>query len=143
MTDTSLLPDDYEKFTEYEKSCTRKLLNGETAVAAMSNYENPFGTSFLRWAKAEGYTVIIDRRSAWGNSYKVPPHNVTESIKLYEKQFKENTKLYDRIKELEGKLLLCWCKKRDKYRKGNEFLQACHGDYLAKLANESKGHMES
>lgn len=62
------------------------------------------------------------RGSKWANPYSLTQYSRKESLELYEK-WVQKTEL---IKELEGKILGCWCKP-----------EACHGDILIKLLKES------
>lgn len=66
------------------------------------------------------------KKSKWSNPYNIKIHGVEKCLKLYE-EYIRNSKLYNEIKELEGKELGCWCKP-----------EKCHGDILVKLLNELK-----
>tara|TARA_R110002074_G_scaffold32309_4_gene90215 strand:- start:1913 stop:2242 length:330 start_codon:yes stop_codon:yes gene_type:complete len=48
-----------------------------------------------------------------------------ESIEKYKEYILNTPELLNRIPELQGKILGCWCKPK-----------ACHGDFLAELANK-------
>lgn len=75
--------------------------------------------------KREKYDIYIGRGSDWGNPYKIgvdgTRHEVIEKYKLY---LQSRPDLLARIGELKGKILGCWCHPK-----------ACHGHYLAKLAD--------
>jgi hypothetical protein len=80
----------------------------------------------IRWARSEGLLVRIDRRTDWGNPYEMPQDGdrdeVCESFAIYLARKKS---LLGRLGELRGKVLACWCHPL-----------RCHGDHLARLANE-------
>ena len=83
--------------------------------------------------KTDEYDVRIDRRSKWGNPFKIGAPNYAnagrkitreESIDLYYDWIIGKHDLLDQLDELKGKRLGCWCKPK-----------ACHGDVLVKLIN--------
>ena len=86
--------------------------------------------------KKDIFDVYIGRPSMWGNpfshkegtlaQYKVGSRE--EAIQAYEKWFRDSPELVAHAKRvLKGKVLGCWCAP-----------QACHGDVLAKIANEEE-----
>jgi len=77
--------------------------------------------------KKERYDVYIGRPSIWGNRFKIGiDGNREEVIKKYEDWLLKQPELVQRAKkELKGKILSCWC-----------FPKECHGDVLARIANE-------
>lgn len=78
--------------------------------------------------KKDHYDVYIGRghNSIWGNPYKIDKtHSREEVIKLYEEYVRNNPFLMSKVKELKGKILGCWCAPLP-----------CHGDVLAKIADE-------
>ena len=77
--------------------------------------------------KKEAYDVYIGRGSKWGNPFKMCNYSMAERNRVcdeYEKYFYTTT-LKNDLHELVGKRLGCYCKPL-----------RCHGDFLAKLANE-------
>lgn len=78
--------------------------------------------------KRHTYDVYIGRPSVWGNPFKLGVHGSTreEVIAKYETWLlgKDNKWLRDKLPELKGKILGCWCAPK-----------ACHGDVLVRLAN--------
>lgn len=83
--------------------------------------------------KKSSYDIYIGRPSKWGNPYShkqgtqaqfVVP-TVEEAIRKYEWWLKQQPDLMDSLRELKGKVLACWCKPGP-----------CHGDVLARLADE-------
>lgn len=78
--------------------------------------------------KQTNYDVYIGRPSKWGNPFKIGPDGTrTEVIEKYKKWFWQQPDLVKAIPELQGKILGCWCKPH-----------ACHGDFLAEIANNLK-----
>lgn len=80
--------------------------------------------------KKEKCDVYIGRPSKWGNPFshkddtlaEFRVKNRKEAIEKYREYILKNKELMDSLKELEGKVLGCWCKP-----------QACHGDVLVEL----------
>lgn len=84
--------------------------------------------------KKEPFDVYIGRPSEWGNPFSDKPKSRAEvrvdtreeAIACYEEWVKTQPEMIEKIKrELKDKVLGCWCAPR-----------ACHGDVLAKIANE-------
>jgi hypothetical protein len=77
--------------------------------------------------------VYIGRGSIWGNPYIIGRDGDRESVIakyviLMSKRFNEDHWLwYNRLKELKGKNLVCYCKPK-----------ACHGDVLEELMEALK-----
>ncbi len=87
--------------------------------------------------KRDPYDIFIGRPSKWSNPFthfSLEKTNALfevstreEAIASYEVWLKENPELLASIGELKGKILGCWCSPKP-----------CHGDVLAKLADESE-----
>jgi len=83
--------------------------------------------------KKSKYDVYIGRGSKWGNPYshlresmaKWIVANRQDAISMYEIWIKTQPELMAALPELKGKVLGCWCSPK-----------SCHGDVLARLANE-------
>jgi len=74
----------------------------------------------------ECHDVYIGHPSIWGNPFKIGiDGNREEVIEQYENYIRNNPYLMERLMELEGKTLGCWCKPKP-----------CHGDVLVKLIKE-------
>jgi hypothetical protein len=79
------------------------------------------------------YDVYIGRPSPWGNPFTYKAGTLAEFVvprqevlPRYEEWVRAQPDLIERIKrELRGKVLGCWCAPK-----------SCHGDILAKIANE-------
>lgn len=84
--------------------------------------------------KREPYDVYIGRPSKWGNPFSHIPgkgeclvDSREEAIACYELYITEfNPALLEQVGELSGKVLGCWCAPN-----------SCHGDVLAKLADQA------
>lgn len=78
--------------------------------------------------KKERYDVYIGRPSEWGNPFEIGKDGSrSEVIKKYESYLRSNQSLINKLEELDGKILGCWCKPN-----------ACHGDVIIKLIKERK-----
>jgi len=77
--------------------------------------------------KQKKYDIYIGRGSKWGNPFTVGSYGRTSSILKYKEWIERQPNLLKDIKELKGKVLGCWCRPL-----------ACHGDILAKLADNAK-----
>jgi hypothetical protein len=66
-------------------------------------------------------------RSRWGNPFRLDETmSREEAIEAYEEYLREQPRLLARVAALRGKTLVCWCKP-----------EPCHGDVLARLADQS------
>jgi len=92
------------------------------------------GKKLVVHCKREPHDVYIGRPGPWGNpfshlegstaQFKVATRE--EAVKAYSDWFLRQTNLIHKAqKELRGKVLGCWCSPL-----------ACHGDILARVANE-------
>lgn len=74
----------------------------------------------------EPYEVYIGRGSKWGNPFVIGKDGNRDDVcDKYEVYLLSNQTLLDALPELKDKKLGCFCKP-----------QRCHGDLLAKLADE-------
>ena len=78
--------------------------------------------------KVEPFDIYIGRPSKWGNPFKIGKDGSREEvIQKYRQWVRTNPMLMTQLTtELKGKVLGCWCKP-----------DACHGDVLAELADET------
>jgi hypothetical protein len=82
--------------------------------------------------KETKYDVYIGRKNStyglsksfWCNEFDVKTYGRAESIRLYENYILNSPEHLNRLHELKGKTLGCWCKPL-----------ACHGDVLIRLIN--------
>lgn len=75
-----------------------------------------------------GDVVRIDRRTPWGNPFRIGTHGDRERvIALYRRdlwrRIRSGALPVDRLAALSGKMLACWCAP-----------EACHGEVLARAA---------
>lgn len=70
--------------------------------------------------------IYIGRPSIWGNPFKIGRDGTREEVIVkYEAWLKTQPDLMAKLPSLKGKLLACFCAP-----------QPCHGDVLARLANQ-------
>jgi hypothetical protein len=78
--------------------------------------------------KKDAYDVYIGRPGIWGNPFEIGVHGTrAEVIELYRQWVKTQPELLNRLDELEGKILGCWCSP-----------QACHGEVFLELLEERR-----
>ena len=76
----------------------------------------------------EFYDVRIDRRSKWGNPFRIGPDGTrAEVIAKYRAWIQTQPHLLASLGELNGRRLGCWCAPRP-----------CHGDVLVELAEKQE-----
>ena len=96
---------------------------GGTVVA---NMHQDTDRALIHWAKTTGRFARIDRNSDWGNPFEMPSDGDRDTVcDSYEIFFPRKFSLHNRLDELKGKVLGCWC-----------YPQRCHGDYLTSKINE-------
>lgn len=85
--------------------------------------------------KRDPFDVYIGRPGPWGNPFSHNPKSIAEikvetreeAIIKFESWLLSQPELVKKVKsELKGKVLGCWCRP----------WHACHGDVLARIANE-------
>ena len=75
------------------------------------------------------YDVYIGRRSSWGNPFSIGKDGTREEvIEKYREYISKQPRLLNRIGELRGKVLGCWCAPLP-----------CHGTVLLELIQEKFG----
>ena len=78
--------------------------------------------------KKEKYDVYIGRPSKWGNPFVIGRDGSREEvIEKYRQWILQQPKLLNDLKELENKVLGCWC-----------YPNNCHGDILISLIHSNK-----
>lgn len=88
--------------------------------------------------KREPYDVYIGRPSLFGNPFSHLEKSLArfrcssreEAISRYEEWVREQPSIMEKLSEIAGKTLGCWC-----------FPNSCHGDVLIKICRE-KGLIE-
>lgn len=108
------------KWTASERERRDRVRSGGTVVANLKSDANLIG-----WAQKHECYVKIDRRTDWGNPYILGKDGdrdtVCESYRIY---ILRKYSLIDRLPELQGKVLGCWC-----------YPERCHGNELIELMN--------
>jgi hypothetical protein len=84
----------------------------------------------LKHERMGAQDVRIDRQTEWGNPFVVGRHGTREEvIARFERHMRarvaEHPELGDRLRQLHGKRLFCWCAPLP-----------CHGDVLVRMAAE-------
>ncbi len=98
-----------------EEVIRERLIAGETVVVNMRRH-----TAVIEWAKGEGLFVRIDRRSRWGNPFIIGRDGTRDDVvAAYRGHLAANPDLLERLPELRGRALGCWCAPA-----------RCHGDVL-------------
>ena len=111
-------------WTESEKERRDRVLCGRTVVA-----NKKLDKRLIAWARAERLLVDVDRGTPWGNPYKMSREKDRDEVcDRYEEHFAGVPELHDRLGELHGKVLACWC-----------YPKRCHAMHLAKLASSEAG----
>jgi len=83
-------------------------------------------TIVVNKTKNPPFDIYVGRPSVWGNPFVIGPDGTrTEVIAKYEEYIRSRPDLMAQVKELKGKVLACYCAPLP-----------CHGDVLAKLAEE-------
>lgn len=98
----------------------------EAGGTVVANMHQDSDRALLHWAKTTGRFARIDRNSDWGNPFEMPDDGDRDTVcDSYEIFFTRKFSLHNRLNELRGKVLGCWC-----------YPQRCHGDYLAAKTEE-------
>jgi hypothetical protein len=111
-------------WSDEEQALRADLENGCTVVVNLGTHRD-----LIAWAEAEGLLVRIDRTTAWGNPFKLGEDGDRKTvIANYKKHYLPyKPSLQDRLIELEGKALACWCAP-----------ESCHGDVLADIVGDGE-----
>jgi len=113
---------DYE-WSESELERKKIVESGGTVVA---NMHQETDRALLAWARKTDRFVRIDRNSDWGNPFEMEKDGDRDTVcDSYEIFFPRKFSLHNRLDELKGKVLGCWCHPA-----------RCHGMYLVAKAEE-------
>lgn len=103
-----------------------RYVGAETQVQAATVSTRPTVVNLREVDLRDEDVVRIDRRSDWGNPYRIGPDgDRAQVIEAYRRWIGARADLLARLEELAGKRLACWCAPR-----------ACHGDVLAELVGQ-------
>jgi hypothetical protein len=111
-----------DDFTDDERVLHKQLAAGETVVVSLRQHQR-----LIAWADERGIYERIDRRGPWGNPFELPADGDRDTvIANYENHYLPyKPSLLDRLHELKGKALGCWCAP-----------EPCHGDILKNGADD-------
>ena len=118
---------EYE-WTEDELKRKAIVESGGTVVA---NMHQDTDRALLLWARKTDRFVRIDRNTEWGNPFEMGKDGDRDTVcDSYEIFFPRKFSLHNRLDELKGKVLGCWC-----------YPARCHGMYLAAKVEEVDGSL--
>lgn len=94
---------------------------------AVLKRNSPQPTTVVNTSRNQAYDILITRPSCWGNPFHIGIDGTRQQvIDKYEEHVRADPAFVAKIKaELKGKRLGCCCKPK-----------ACHGDVLARIADE-------
>lgn len=99
----------------------------EAGGTVVANMHQDTDRALLTWARKTDRFVRIDRSSHWGNPFEMGPDGDRDTVcDSYEIFFPRKYSLHNRLDELKGKVLGCWC-----------YPSRCHGMYLIAKAEEA------
>ena len=105
---------------EWSQSELERKAIAEAGGTVVANMHQDSDRALLHWAKSTNRFTRIDRSSDWGNPFEMPADGDRDTVcDSYEIFFPRKFSLHNRLDELRGKVLGCWC-----------YPQRCHGDYL-------------
>lgn len=100
----------------------------EAGGTVVANMHQDTDRALLTWARQTGRFFRIDRQSDWGNPFEMGEDGdrdtVCDSFEIY---FGRKFSLHNRISELKGKVLACWC-----------YPKRCHGMHLVDLLTQKE-----
>lgn len=115
-------------WTEDELKRKAIVESGGTVVA---NMHQDTDRALLMWARKNDRFVRIDRNTEWGNPFEMDKDGDRDTVcDSYEIFFPRKFSLHNRMDELRGKVLGCWC-----------YPARCHGMYLAAKVEEVDGSL--
>ena len=99
----------------------------EAGGTVVANMHHDTDRALLTWARQTGRFFRIDRQSDWGNPFEMGEDGdrdtVCDSFEIY---FERKYSLHNRVHELKGKVLACWC-----------YPKRCHGMHLIARMEEA------
>lgn len=109
-----------EEWTEEEKRLRDHLMIGNAVTVNQKTMKN-----LCKWAQENGKFERVDRFSDWGNPFELDKDGDRDEVcDAYEVYFDLKKSLHDRLDNLKGKALACWCDP-----------QRCHAHHLERLVN--------
>ena len=107
--------------SETVKARIEQIIQGRAVVASLRKPD----AEMIAWATENNRLVRIDRMSKWGNPFAISRNESRASACLKFEEHFHSSGLKGNLNELRGKVLACWC-----------YPLQCHGDFLAKEANQ-------
>lgn len=105
---------------EWTKDELKRKAIVEAGGVVVANMHQEADRALLTWARKTDRFVRIDRNSDWGNPFEMGKDGDRDTVcESYEIFFPRKFSLHNRINELKGKVLGCWC-----------YPARCHGMYL-------------
>ena len=99
----------------------------EAGGTVVANMHQDADRALLTWARKTDRFARIDRSSDWGNPFEMGDDGDRDTVcDSYEIFFPRKFSLHNRLDELKGKVLGCWC-----------YPARCHGMYLIAKAGEA------
>ena len=99
----------------------------EAGGTVAANMHQDTDRALLTWARKTDRFARIDRSSDWGNPFEMGDDGDRDTVcDSYEIFFPRKFSLHNRLDELKGKVLGCWC-----------YPARCHGMYLIAKAGEA------
>jgi hypothetical protein len=99
----------------------------EAGGTVVANMHQDTDRALLAWARQTGRFFRIDRFGDWGNPFEMGQDGdrdtVCDSFEIY---FERKYSLHNRVPELRGKVLACWC-----------YPKRCHGMHLIDRMEEA------
>lgn len=103
----------------------------EAGGVVVANMHQDTDRALLMWARKTDRFVRIDRNTEWGNPFEMGKDGDRDTVcDSYEIFFPRKFSLHNRLDELKGKVLGCWC-----------YPARCHGMYLAAKVEEVDGSL--
>lgn len=101
-------------------------MGGGAASGACDDFRGRRVSTTVVHCKRKPYDVYIGRPGKWGNPFPLKKESDRAAVlEQYTAWIKTQPQLLAALGELKGKVLGCWCAPK-----------ACHGDVLARLADE-------
>jgi hypothetical protein len=110
-----------EPWTDEEKKLREQLETGETVVVSLRGQH----ARLISWAESRDLYVRVDRRTDWGNPFEMPADGDRDTViaNYRDHYLPHKPSLSDRLDDLRGKALGCWCAP-----------EPCHADVLKELS---------
>ena len=119
---------EYLAMSDWSESERQRRFDVEGGLTVVANMDKETGDiNLINWAKQNGMYVFIGRSQfdiGWGNPFDEKDGTREEACDAHIRYFKDKKGLHDKVKDLNGKVLGCYC-----------YPKRCHGDHLAAIAN--------